>query len=374
MEQILDMLNSVHFTGIPLSALAVALLIIIFTLLIRRLIVYIFVKYIKRFAERSSTKIDEIFLKAIEGPLKLGILGIGFYIARLTIINHINERINEILTQSFQLFFIVVICWFLYRSTDLIINYLQKLAHRTPTELDDLLLPYLSKIIRVILVILVIIKFAEIFLGMSVAALLGILGGMGLTLGLVFKDIVANWFGCAIIYLDKLFKEGDWVMLDEGKVVDADVEEIGLRSTKFRNFDKTVSVVPNALIAQSVVKNWSRMYKRRVKYNFKIDGVPADTMTRILDGLRTILLNNEDVHQEFHMVNFREFEGNSRIIRLYYFTKTTIWKDHEQVRENVNLDILKLFENEGIDRLAYTIVDLSDDRPRDFSINMEKTS
>jgi MscS family membrane protein len=69
------------------------------------------------------------------------------------------------------------------------------------------------------------------------------------------------------------------------------------------------------------------------------------------------------------MVNFRELNGNSRVIRLYYFTKTTAWKEHEQIRENVNLKLLKLFEQEGIDKLAYTIVDLSDDRPANFNMS-----
>jgi len=104
-----------------------------------------------------------------------------------------------------------------------------------------------------------------------------------------------------------------------------------------------------------------------VKYNFKIDGIQAKTMEKLLQGLRDILSNDEDVHQEFHMVNFRELEGNSRVIRLYYFSKTIAWKEHEQVRENINIKVLQLFEELGVDRLAYTIVDLSEDRPTDFS-------
>ncbi len=217
-------------------------------------------------------------------------------------------------------------------------------------------------------------KAAEVFLGMTAAALFGLLGGMGLTLGLVFKDIVANWFACAIIYIDNLFREGDWVQLDNGAIVDADVEEIGIRSTKFRNFDKTVSVVPNSIIANAVVKNWSRMYKRRVKYNFSIDGISAEKMEKVLDGIRSILAADDDVHQEFHMVNFREMSGNSRVMRLYYFTKTVVWKEHERVREQVNLKILKLFETEGIDKLAYTIIDMSDDRPKDYEMTVNEKS
>ena len=366
MENFLQYFRTETVMGIPLSTLSVALAVIILSLLLRKVFAHILIKYIKRLTEKTTTQFDELLLHTIEGPIQLIIIGIGFYIARVILTEYLMPM-EKILTQSFQLFFIIVICFFLYRGTGLIVFYLEKIAKRTRTELDDLLLPYLSKLARYILILIVVIKFAEIFLGKSATALLGLFGGVGLTLGLVFKDIIANWFGCGVIYLDKLFNEGDWVSLDEGKIIDADVEEIGLRSTKFRNFDKTVSIVPNATIASAVVKNWSRMFKRRVKYNFKIDGIEAGTMENLLQGIRDILSQDEDVHQEFHMVNFRELEGNSRIIRLYYFTKTTVWKEHEQVRENINIKILKLFEKHSIDRLAYTIIDMSEDRPTDYS-------
>ena len=201
------------------------------------------------------------------------------------------------LSKWLQLGFVIVICWIIYRGADALTVYLEVFTRRTRTELDDLLLPYLKKVIRVAVIILIIMKGAELFLGMSAAALLGLFGGMGLTLGLVFKDIIANWFGCGIIYADNLFREGDWIQLDDGKLVDSDVEEIGLRSTKFRNFDKTVSIVPNGTIANAVVKNWSRMYKRRVKYSFRIDGIAAKKLERVLAGIREILTTDADVHQ-----------------------------------------------------------------------------
>jgi len=366
MENILQFFNTTTFIGIPLTSLSAALIAIILSLLLKKVFAHVVIKYIKRLTEKTTSQFDELLLHTVEGPLKLIIIGIGFFTARIILTEYL-APVEKIVTQCFQLFFIIVICFLLYRGTGLIIYYLDKIAKRTKTELDDLLLPYLEKLARYILILIVVIKFAEIFLGKSATALLGLFGGVGLTLGLVFKDIIANWFGCGVIYLDKLFNEGDWVSLDEGKIIDADVEEIGLRSTKFRNFDKTVSIVPNSIIASAVVKNWSRMFKRRVKYNFKIDGIQAGIMENLLQGLRDILSNDDDVHQEFHMVNFRELEGNSRIIRLYYFTKTIAWKEHEQVRENVNIKVLKLFEELGIDKLAYTIVDMSEDRPSDFS-------
>ena len=370
MESFMQLFKTGVFLGIPLPLLTSAFLVIIFSLLLKKIFSHVLIKHVKRLTEKTETQFDELLLHTIEGPLQLFIAGVGFYVARIILAEYLNP-LEKMITQGFQLFFVIVICFLLYRGTGLLVFYLEKIAKRTSTELDDLLLPYLKKIIKIILIIIVGIKFAEIFLGMTTAAILGLLGGMGLTLGLVFKDIIANWFGCAIIYLDQLFNEGDWVSLDEGKIIDADVEEIGLRSTKFRNFDKTVSIVPNATIASAVVKNWSRMFKRRVKYNFKIDGIESVTMEKLLQGIRNILSMDEDVHQEFHMVNFRELEGNSRIVRLYYFTKTTNWKEHEQVRENVNIKILKLFEELDVNRLAYTIVDLSEDRPGDYSFTKQ---
>lgn len=373
MQNVLDFIdNTIMIFNIPGSKLFIAIIIIILTLLLRKIFSAWALKYIRKLTARTETSLDDTLVDILNPPLSFVFLLLGFKIAHIYLISYINPSMNDILENIFQFGFVIVICWLAYRSADVFTDYLGKLAARTQTELDDILAPYIKKVIKICAVIIVIIKASEIFLGMSAAALFGFLGGMGLTLGLVFKDIIANWFGCGIIYIDNLFREGDWIQLNDGNVIDADVEHIGIRSTIFRNFDKTISVVPNALLANGIIKNWSRMYKRRVKYNFMIDGISAEKLELILAGIREILAADEGVHQEFHMVNFREFEGNSRVIRLYYFTKTTAWKEHEQIRENVNLKMLKLFEQEVIAKLAYTIVDLSDDRPRDFEMSLKQ--
>ena len=365
MHQVTAFLNT-YFSlfGIPGTNLALGIFIVILSLLLRRIFSIWVLKRLQKLTEKTDTSIDDALLDILNPPLSFLILLAGFWLARTVLA--LPDRVDIVLGKWISLGFVIIVCWLIYRSSDVFTEFLEKAARRTETELDDILVPYLNKVIKVVAILFIVLKMAEVLLGLSAAALLGLLGGMGLTLGLVFKDIIANWFGCGVIYIDNLFREGDWVQLDNGSIVDADVEEIGLRSTRFRNFDKTLSIVPNATIANAVVKNWSRMYKRRVKFNLSIDGINTDTLERVLKGIRDILSQDPGVHQEFHMVNFREFEGNTRIIRLYYFTTTTVWKDHEQVRENVNLKVLKLLEQQGVDKLAYTIVDLSDDRPRDY--------
>lgn len=372
MEAVKTFLNEYFtFFDIPGTRLTVALLIILISLLFKRFFSLWVLKRLKKLTQKSDTKLDDALLDILNPPLSFLILLVGFYFA-IAFLGDINTRIDSILGNLFRLFFVVIICWLIYRSAEVFSSSIEKMAKRTKTELDDILAPYLGKVIKIFAILMIVIKAAEIFLGMSVAALFGLLGGMGLTLGLVFKDIIANWFGCVVIYTDNLFREGDWIQLDDGKIIDADVEEIGLRSTKFRNFDKTISIVPNATLASGIIKNWSRMFKRRVKMNFTIDGINSDQLENVLNGIRAILSTDEDVHQEFHMVNFREVSGNSRIIRLYYFTKTVNWKEHEQVRENINLKVLRLFEKLDINKLAYLIVDMSDDRPDEYKLVSEQ--
>lgn len=373
MNEIIQSLgNGRHLWNIPDTTLFSVMLILLITLICRNLFSHLIMAYFRKLASRTETKFDDELVKISEKPLGLLILLTGIIVCRIILLPHINPEIDKTLQKLLEFFFVVIVCWFIHQGAEILTAFLQRFTRKTKTELDDLLLPYVSKTIKTAAVLIIIIKSAEVFLGMSAAALLGLLGGMGITLGLVFRDIIACWFGCAIIYFDNLFREGDWVQLDDGKVIDATVEHIGVRSTVFRNFDNTVSIVPNSEISGTIIKNWSRMSKRRVKYSFKIDGTSAEKTDQLLNGIRTILENEERIHQEFHMVNFRELDGNARIIRLYYFTKTTVWKEHEQIRERVNLEILRLFESAGIERLAYTIVDLSDDRPHDFAISRQQ--
>ncbi|MBD3385532.1 mechanosensitive ion channel [candidate division KSB1 bacterium] len=350
---------------IPGTKIILVFFVLLLTLVLRKLFSFWVIRKLRRLAADTENALDDALIDILDPPLRFIILIVGLFVIQI-ILGPVNEYFDRMYNNILEFCFVVVVCWLIYRSADVFTGFWSTVAKRTETELDDLLAPYLKKVIKILAVLIVIIKTAEVFLGMSAAALFGVLGGMGLTLGLVFKDIIANWFACAVIYIDNLFREGDWVQLNDGNLVDADVEYIGIRSTTFRNFDKTVSIVPNATITNSVVKNWSRMYKRRVSYAFKIDNIAADCLQNLLNSIRQLLHDHPEVHQEFHMVNFRQLEGNARVIRLYYFTKTTVWKEHERVREAINLQLLQLFERENLDKLVYTIVDLSDDRPYEY--------
>ena len=161
------------------------------------------------------------------------------------------------------------------------------------------------------------------------------------------KDTIANLYGSLALVLDRPFKTGDWIMV--GNKVDGDVEEIGMRSTKVRTWPKTVISIPNHVMANEIINNWSRMPKRRVK---QIVGVTYETKPDEIEGLvedlRLLLREDEGVDQDFILVNFTDFAESSLNILVYYFTKSIAWLEHMDVRQRINCKIMRAVESRGL--------------------------
>jgi MscS family membrane protein len=128
------------------------------------------------------------------------------------------------------------------------------------------------------------------------------------------------------------------------------VEQIGFRSTRIRTFSKTLVNVPNSILANMVIDNIDAMPKRRVSMRIGLTyDAPRDKLQAAIDGIEAILKAHTGIDQDFSMVRFDEFADSSLSILLYYFTKSTRWDEHLQVRQEVNLQIMALLEKLGLD-------------------------
>ena len=178
----------------------------------------------------------------------------------------------------------------------------------------------------------------------------GILATLGLgtaAVALAAQDSIKNAFGTLMIVIDRPFQVGDWIQV--GDKVDGNVESIGLRSTKVRTWPKTIISIPNGVLANEYINNWSRMPKRRVK---QIVGISYDAtakdMEELVEEIRRILRNDSGVHQEFILVNFTDFGESSLDILVYYFTSTIAWLDYMDIRQRVNQQIMEAVNRRGL--------------------------
>jgi len=222
--------------------------------------------------------------------------------------------------------------WFVWRLIDGFSAYFSARAAHTQTALDDQLVPFISKTLKIFLIFTLVLVLAQ-NMGYSISGLIASLGIGGLAIAMAAKDTIANIFGSIMILVDRPFTVGDWIKTNEFEGV---VEEVGFRS---------LVNVPNSQLANMVIDNIDAMPKRRVKMRI---GITYDTtpekMQLAIAAIEKILKNHVGVDQVFSLVKFDAFEDSSLSIFLYYFTKSTHWDEYLQVRQEINLEIMQALE------------------------------
>jgi len=189
------------------------------------------------------------------------------------------------------------------------------------------------------LVIIIAALVAMQVLGFSISGLLAFGGISGIAIGFAAKDLLANFFGGFMIYLDRPFVVGDWVRSPDLKL-EGTVEKIGWRQTTIRTFDKRPLYVPNATFARLSVENPSRMSHRRIYETIGIRYEDIDKMEKILTETKTMLEQHPDIdNTQTIMVNFNKFAPSSLDFFVYTFTKTTDWVEYHKIKQDILLRI-----------------------------------
>jgi MscS family membrane protein len=181
-------------------------------------------------------------------------------------------------------------------------------------------------------------------LGYSVSGVLAFGGIGGIAVGFAAKDLLANFFGGLMIYMDRPFKVGDWVRSPD-KDIEGVVEDIGWRLTRIMTFDKRPLYVPNATFTNISVENPSRMKNRRIYETIGVRYCDIDTLSLIIDNVRQMLTEHKDIDtQQTLMVNFNKMAESSLDFFIYTFTKTTNWERFHNVKQDVLFRVAKIIE------------------------------
>ncbi|MFQ5510225.1 MAG: mechanosensitive ion channel family protein [Candidatus Krumholzibacteriia bacterium] len=347
MDRVLEYLARETLLGISLQQYVLAFAAILLSVLLRRIFSSLVIRTLRRFAARTATQLDDMLLDAIGPPVSFAFILAGIYAA--AVILDLPQEPVDVRTSSIvalQVALVVDVTWLLIRLVDAFAAFLATAAGRTESKLDDQLIPIVRKSLKTFIGLLAFVFIVQ-NLGYSVGSLLAGLGIGGLALALAAKDTLSNFFGSLAILIDRPFAVGDWIQTsaDEGVV-----EEIGFRSTRIRTFAKTQISVPNAVLSNTVVNNWSRMPIRRVKM---VVGVTyesnASQMEKAVAGIRNILRGHKEIYQDFFLVNFTDFGASSLDIFVYYFTTTTVWDEYLRIRQEINIAIMKLVESLGME-------------------------
>ena len=139
-------------------------------------------------------------------------------------------------------------------------------------------------------------------LGYSVASLLAGIGNGAAELALAAKDTLANLFGSMVIFVDKPFAIGDWVKVG---AIEGTVEEVSLRVTRVRTFERSLITIPNQDLTTKPIENFSRMEKRRVKFEISLTyDTPIEKLEAGIVRIRELIAAEDGLHDTPQYVFF----------------------------------------------------------------------
>ncbi|MGB5710827.1 MAG: mechanosensitive ion channel family protein [Waterburya sp.] len=357
MDSLLEAFKNFEYSkflgGIPITKIVLAFIVIVLTQLLRKFISNVIIAFIERLTAKTETTLDDELIAIIKPALNLVVLLFGIWLAQTILAAELGPQLSANIDKLINFIVVVIIGYVLFRAASLLGRVLADSVLKTETELDNLLRPFMPKIFQAIAIMVIVIKASEIFLGASSGALVGILGGAGLTLGLLFKDIVYDWFCTVVIYTDRLYQEGDWIGVT-GVDGFAQVVEVGFRSTTLKITSwGSILKLPNSQMITGIVQNWSQRSGKDplawgLNWTLKIDGISADKTAKICQNIREIAPNIEGMSSKC-LVRFSAIEENARVINIRAFVEDlNLYFVNE---EKLNLAILAMLEREGIDSL-----------------------
>ena len=341
----LDFLQK-EFGGVPLFRYIFFFLIFLASLIIRKL----FNKYLSKklvvLTGKTKTKYDDLIVKSVLAPLNVLIIIAGLFFA-ISVLNLPLGVLNiqQFLIETLRVIISIVIVWIFYLLCTPVSEILRDLISKSDKQLADQFSLILRQALRVSVIVIGGILIIQ-NMGYSVSSLLAGLGVGGLAIALAAQDTVANLFGTFVMFTDKPFKVGDWIQF---KDVDGDVESVGFRSTRVRTWGKSLKIIPNKLFTSEIIENWSKMPKRRVKMTIGLtyDSSP-EKIEECVNRIKELLQNDDDINQDYILVNFTAFEASSLSIFIYYFTNTTVWAEYLAIRQRINLEIMKIVRELGL--------------------------
>ncbi len=251
-----------------------------------------------------------------------------------------------ILSVAIKLFICASAVWASFLLVDVVNEVLVAKAKQTENQFDDLLVPMVSRSLKIFIAVIGII-FTANNLNIDVTSLLAGLGIGGLAFALAARDLLGNFFGSLTILIDRPFQIGDWVVIDD---IEGSIEQVGFRSTRVRTFYNSLITLPNSLLTTNKIDNMGARRYRRMKTMLGLTyNTPPENIDAFCEGIRALIHLHPYMREDYYQVYFNEYSAASLDILVYVFWQTPDWNTELRERHRFLLDILRLAKQLGIE-------------------------
>jgi MscS family membrane protein len=296
--------------------------------------------------EKTETPWDDALFESLRQPLSVLIWVVGISVAADIVSQQTVAEIFQYIEPARDVGVIVIISWFLVRFIRRGEHNIIARREQKGEKVDLTTIHAITKLLRLSVMITASLVALQT-LGFSISGVLAFGGVGGIAVGFAAKDLLANFFGGLMVYLDRPFSVGDWIRSPD-RNIEGTVEEIGWRLTMIRTFDKRPLYVPNATFTSIAVENPSRMLNRRIYETIGIRYDDADKMEGIVREVEQMLRDHPEIDtNQTLMVNFNKFAASSLDFFIYTFTRTTVWTEYHKIKQDVLLKINAIITKHG---------------------------
>lgn len=315
--------------------------------------------------EHTSNLWDDALLHAVKRPLASLVWIIGIIWSIQVISAYTDTNWNKYIQAVWELGIVFLIGWFFIRLLTEFEKSYSKAKQKANKEADVATIHAINKLLKASVAITTLVIVLHT-LGFSVSGVLAVGGIGGIAIGFAAQDLLANFFGAIMIFVDRPFKVGEWVRSPD-REIEGTVEEIGWRMTRIRTFDQRPLFVPNRVFTSIAVETPSRMFNRRIKENIGLRYEDLSVIDKVVADIKTYLEANTGIDKSKTLiVGFDNYGDFALHIMIYCFTTTTVWTQYQEIKQEALLEIRNIVHKNGADfAFPTSVVQLENMEPKD---------
>ncbi len=326
--------------GVDIFQILIGIGIFLLFLIFRGLITKLVIKKLEIISKRTTNKLDDTFVKSLEGPARFLPIVLGFFIASYYMTFSIEGR--EVVNTINRTLITILIFWIIHQIIEPISYILSGLDKLLTREL----IGWIIKSLKILIFILGLAAVLELW-GIKIGPIIAGLGLFGVAVALGAQDLFKNLISGILVLVEKRFKIGDWIAV-EG-IIEGVVEKIGFRSTTIRKFDKSLAIIPNFQFAENAVVNVSETSNWLISWIITLQyDTTVDQLKKIRDEIESHINSSEDYNTSIGVaVRVDKFSDSSIDMYVRCFTKTGSWNNWLDVKERLAIAIKEIVEKNG---------------------------
>lgn len=313
------------------------------TWLLRNRIAQLLIAPVRAVMNKTDNHIDNFLVNSIGNVISYIVLAIPLIFSTIILPMSTNE--HHIVTSLALSLTVFAVTRFVYDIVNELLVSSARFKRVTGYPIDPALMPIFQFCAKSLIVIFAVLTITQIW-GWNVAGLLAGVGLGGLAVSLAAKDVLDDVMGYGVIVADNVLREGEFIVSPHAEGI---VENIGVLSTRIRQLNQGLVIVPNSKLSDDWVVNWSRLEKRW--FNFEV-GLTYDSTAEQIQQFVTTLTNRlkqrDNVQQDSVVVLFTEYADSSLNVLVRFYVDLPDWVDAHVERHEVNLVIMDVLDEVGV--------------------------